>query len=89
MKHLNIRVTGKVQGVFFRDSTRKKAIELGIKGFVRNEQEGSVYIEAEGDKESLDKFTEWCRHGPDRAQVDHVAINEDAIESFDSFEIAY
>jgi acylphosphatase len=49
-KHFNIRISGRVQGVFFRASTKAKAEELGISGFVQNEPDGSVYIEAEGEE---------------------------------------
>jgi len=56
MRHLNIRVSGKVQGVFFRASTKEQADQLGVKGFVRNEPNGDVYIEVEGDEEKLKIF---------------------------------
>ncbi len=71
-KHLNIKVSGQVQGVFFRDSARQKAEELGIKGFTRNESDDSVYIEAEGEEKNLKKFLNWCRQGPAFAQVKKV-----------------
>ena len=87
MQHLIIKVTGKVQGVFFRDSTRSKARELGIRGFVRNEQDGSVYIEAEGGEDVLNKFTDWCRKGPELARVDSLEVNEGAIKYLEEFEI--
>jgi acylphosphatase len=48
MKHINIKITGKVQGVFFRASTKAVADQIGVKGFVKNEKDGSVYVEAEG-----------------------------------------
>ena len=76
MIHLNITVKGTVQGVFFRASTRLKAIELGIKGFVENHKDGTVYIEAEGSKEQLNKFTEWCKLGPEMAFVEDLSIQE-------------
>ena len=56
MKHLKISITGRVQGVFFRDSARMEANRLGVAGFARNEPDGSVYIEAEGEKDALDEF---------------------------------
>lgn len=71
-KHLNIRVFGQVQGVFFRHSARQKAEELGIKGFAKNEPDDSVYIEAEGEEENLKKFLDWCYQGPAFAQVKKV-----------------
>ncbi|GIV33679.1 MAG: acylphosphatase [Chitinophagales bacterium] len=87
VKHRNIRVTGKVQGVWYRDSARKKALELGITGFVRNEADGSVYIEAEGTAEQLDQFTAWCRQGPPLARVEKVEYTEAQPRHFSSFEI--
>src|SRR3546814_11539266 len=75
-KHLNIKITGKVQGVWFRDSTKAVANQLGITGFVRNEPDGSVYAEAEGTSLKLNNFVEWCREGPDRAEVSDVQVTE-------------
>lgn len=70
MKHLNIKIYGRVQGVFFRANAKKKAKELGITGFARNEPDGTVYIEAEGEEENLEKFLEWCHRGPPFAHVE-------------------
>ena len=70
--HYSIRVTGKVQGVFYRASARAEAERLGLKGFVRNESDGSVYAEAEGEAEALELFLAWCRRGPPHARVDAV-----------------
>ena len=85
MKHWNIRVRGKVQGVFFRASTQKKAQELGLQGFVRNEPDGSVYIEAEGDAQALEQLTAWCKTGPERARVEHVETREGTWQEFQGF----
>ncbi len=74
MKRLKITVNGRVQGVFFRDSTRNKASELGICGVVRNQPDGAVYIEAEGDDEPLEQFVQWCREGPPWARVEKVDV---------------
>ena len=77
-----------VQGVFFRHSAKLKAQELGINGFIRNEGDGSVYSEAEGTKEKLDKFLEWCRKGPSLAAVDKVDFSFDkSRREFFEFEI--
>lgn len=75
MKQVNIWITGKrVHGVFFRVSIKEKANELGVKGFVSNEDDGSVYVEAEGGEGKLNQLVEWCRKGPRLAQVDGVKI---------------
>lgn len=88
MEHFNIRVLGKVQGVFYRANTRKKAYDLGITGFVRNEADGSVYIEAEGRLDNLNEFVSWCRTGPDRAKVEEVQVKSGSeLKNFDKFEI--
>ena len=84
-KHFNIKIFGKVQGVFFRQTTKEKARALGIKGFVRNETDGSVYIEAEGEEEILNKFIEWCKVGPSQARVEKIEITESALKNFTSF----
>ncbi len=87
IKHLNIKVIGKVQGVWFRKSTMESAQRLGVKGFVRNEPDGSVYIEAEGSEQQLLEFTAWCKHGPQLARVDKLEISESGLINFSSFRI--
>ena len=84
-----IKISGKVQGVWFRDSTVKKAQELGVKGFINNEPDGSVYIEAEGSKEALKKFLNWCHEGPPFAKVESVAIEELELTYFEKFKIVW
>jgi acylphosphatase len=86
-KHFKIKVSGKVQGVFFRASTKTKADELSINGFVRNEPDGNVYIEAEGDEEALKNFIEWCRRGPQNARVIKCDVTEDELQKYENFRI--
>ncbi|HRJ29485.1 MAG TPA: acylphosphatase [Cyclobacteriaceae bacterium] len=74
MKRVSIYVRGKVQGVFFRASTVSAAQQIGVKGFVRNEPDGSVYIEAEGDVEKINELIAWCKIGPPRARVEAVEV---------------
>ena len=85
-RHYNILVSGKVHGVFYRASTKQMADLLGLKGFVRNEPEGTVYIEVEGPEEVLVKFIQWCHHGPDKAVVSYVSVNEAELADFEIFE---
>ncbi len=85
-KHFNIKVTGKVQGVFYRDSTKAVADQLGIKGFIRNESDGSVYLEAEGDALAMADFMDWCHEGPDRARVEQVESTEAEMKNYRNFE---
>lgn len=73
-KQAVLKITGLVQGVFFRDHARRKALELGIKGWVRNEKDGTVSVLAQGNAAGLDEFIEWCKKGPDSAKVENVEI---------------
>jgi acylphosphatase len=84
-KHYDITVTGRVQGVFFRMSAKTEAARLGLEGFVRNEDDGSVYAEAEGEAEAVDRFVAWCRRGPPHAQVDKVKIAEGPVAGHRGF----
>ncbi len=89
LKHYNITVTGKVQGVWYRKSTSIKALELNITGYVKNQSDGSVYIESEGDIDQLKKLLNWCAEGPEFAIVETVSFEESTIRSFEKFEIHY
>jgi acylphosphatase len=86
-KHFSIRVSGLVQGVFLRASTKEKADSMNILGFVRNEPDGSVYIEAEGDETALQNFIAWCHRGPSRAEVEHCDVKEGELKGYDQFKI--
>ncbi len=77
-KSVSINIYGRVQGVGFRYSTQARAISLNIKGFVKNMSDGSVYIEASGDEEKLQKFIQWCRQGPPLAMVSDICLEEGA-----------
>lgn len=86
-KHLNIYVYGKVQGVFYRGKAMEVANTLNVKGFARNEKDGSVYIEAEGEEEALKKFIDWCYTGPARASVERVTTKNAHMENYPNFVI--
>ncbi|MFN0293781.1 acylphosphatase [Pedobacter helvus] len=85
MKHINIKVIGKVQGVFFRASTKAVADQMGVKGKVKNEKDGSVLIEAEADQITLDMFVEWCHKGPEKAIVEEVVVEESELQHYTNF----
>ena len=70
----HIFVSGKVQGVFFRSNTRGKALELGLKGWVRNLEDGRVEAVFEGEKENVGRMMEWVRRGPEYARVEDIEI---------------
>ncbi|HKJ87688.1 MAG TPA: acylphosphatase [Gammaproteobacteria bacterium] len=81
-------IQGRVQGVFFRDSTRQKARELGIRGWVRNRPDGSVEVMAAGGPEALEGLERWFRQGgPPAARVDRVDREEVAEEVLDGFAV--
>ncbi len=71
-KSLQLHIYGRVQGVSFRYYTQQKARELGVRGFVKNMPDGSVYVEATGDEDQMDRFVEYCRQGPSMARVDQL-----------------
>lgn len=87
MIHKNMRVHGKVQGVFFRDSTRQKAQELGVTGFVQNEADGTVYLEAEAPEEVMQQFEEWVIQGPEMANVTGLDVTDGTVQNFVGFVI--
>ncbi len=87
MQTLSIIVSGKVQGVWYRQSTKEKAMELGITGEVCNQPDSTVKIIATGTKELLSLFTEWCNQGPPRAKVTNLDVKELPVQSFKSFTI--
>ncbi len=87
VRTVSIHVTGKVQGVWFRASTKAVADSLQLTGFVSNAKDGSVYIEASGNSVAIERFIEWCRHGPELARVESLEVSEIKSENFPSFEI--
>jgi acylphosphatase len=87
MIHKNIRVSGRVQGVYYRASTVDMAKSIGLKGFVLNEPSGSVYMELEGDEQQVAQMIEWARKGPPMARVESLDVTESNIIGFTKFEI--
>lgn len=81
-----LRVHGRVQGVWFRESMRQRAEELGVTGWVRNRSDGSVEALVQGPFEAVDAMTAWARRGPERAQVTRLEIGEEKAERFARFE---
>jgi acylphosphatase len=87
MKHLDITVKGKVQGVLYRASTKSVADQLGVRGTIKNEANGDVIIEAEGEPTMLEMFLEWCHEGPQDAEVATVESNEGELKNYRNFEV--
>ena len=80
-----LTISGRVQGVGFRFSTVHKAEQYDIKGFVKNQPDGTVYIEAEGEAEDLNHFVNWCNEGPPSAKVENVDKQEIPIQNYSRF----
>jgi acylphosphatase len=72
MKNLRMKIYGRVQGVGYRDAAYWKARKMHVSGFIMNEPDGSVYVEAEADEATLHEFLTWCQSGPWTAKVDRV-----------------
>ncbi len=87
LRTISIRVSGRVQGVYYRQSTCEKARELGITGRVRNEPDDTVFILATGTSVQLEALTTWCRSGPPRAIVENLEIMELELQIFSRFAI--
>lgn len=87
IRHLDIIVKGKVQGVFYRKSTKAVADQLGVRGFVKNEPNGDVFIAAEADDTTLEMFMDWCNEGPQDAVVTSVETNEGDLKNYRNFEV--
>jgi len=86
----HLRISGSVQGVFFRASTRDMATRLGLGGWVKNSPDGNVEAVFEGDEEKAKEAIEWCRKGPSFAQVSDVDVEwEEPTGEFSNFEIRY
>ncbi|MBW1764426.1 MAG: acylphosphatase [Deltaproteobacteria bacterium] len=92
MENVSVKLVihGRVQGVWFRESTRKQAVELGVSGWVKNRVDGSVEALIEGPKDSIKKLIDWCHKGPPYAKVDQVdEIWVDWKGELDSFKVVF
>ena len=85
--HYNILVKGKVQGVWFRKHTKERAEALGLKGYVKNEVNNDVYIEAEGPEQKLTNFIDWLHEGSPSAKVSEVIFKTAQLQNFKGFKI--
>lgn len=87
---VHLIIEGRVQGVWFRDSTRREAVALGVSGWVRNRREGTVEVLAEGPEDRVNKLVSWCHAGPPAAKVSGVRETRyDLQGEFTSFEIIF
>jgi acylphosphatase len=83
----HVYVSGRVQGVGFRASTRREASRVGVDGWVTNLADGRVEAVFEGDRASVDAMVEWCRSGPETARVEATEVHREDPVGLDGFEI--
>lgn len=86
---VDIRVTGRVQGVSFRFHTEQEAERLGLTGWVRNEPDGSVALHAEGEADAVQALVDWCHRGPSYARVERVEVTPGTVTGATSFRLRY
>lgn len=86
--HYDIHVSGKVQGVWFRKYTKIEADKLGLKGFVRNNPDGKVYIEAEGEETLMLEFVGWLHKGAPLSKVKNVTYGTAHVVGYETFVIS-
>jgi len=87
---VHVIISGRVQGVWFRASTKQKAEQLGLYGWVKNTSEGNVEAVFEGDENLVKEMIEWCHRGPPLAKVVNVEVkNQEPTNGFDSFSVRY
>ncbi len=79
-------MTGRVQGVFYRASMRTEADRLGVRGWVHNQDDGTVRAHLEGDADALDELVAWCRTGPPKARVEGVETTDAEVTGATGFE---
>lgn len=82
-----LRIKGKVQGVYYRGSTKAKAEELGLLGWVKNESNGDVTAVVQGPFEQVEQFVAWCKEGPTMALVETVEYKQAPLQQFENFRI--
>jgi acylphosphatase len=80
-------VSGRVQGVFFRDTARRRAEAAGVSGWIRNRPDGAVEAVFEGDPERVEEMVEFSRHGPSRAEVAKVEVIDEEPEGLGGFDV--
>ncbi len=86
-KTIELRIYGKVKGVWYRASTREKALQLGLSGYVMNKADGSVLAQVTGPEDSLEELIDWCHRGPAEAKVEEVRVTKIPLRRFEGFEI--
>lgn len=88
IRHLDIKIYGRVIGVGFRWSAKEQADKLGVSGFIRNAGEDYIEAEAEAEEAKLDEFLQWCRKGPFWAKVEKVDVKKSGVKGFKDFTVS-
>ena len=86
LRAVDVTVTGRVQGVFFRASCEQQAHDLGVTGWVRNVEDGSVSGHFEGDADAVEQLIDWCHDGPRHATVSDVDVRDAPVQGHPGFE---
>lgn len=83
----HVWVAGRVQGVWFRDACQREARRLGVAGWVRNLRDGRVEVAIEGAPDAVNALANWCQHGPPRAEVAAITIEDEPPEGLTGFAV--
>lgn len=87
---MRLIIEGRVQGVWFRESTRREAASLGLTGWVKNRPDGAVEVLIEGPEQDVNRLVSWCRKGPPAARVTGISKEQETWQGeFDSFDIVF
>jgi acylphosphatase len=87
MATVHLLISGKVQGVFYRATAKEKALALNLNGWIKNTTDGNVEAVVSGDEAAVKAFVDWCRQGPDRAEVEHVSITPKPDDGLTGFQV--
>lgn len=89
MSQAKLKVTGRVQGVFYRVSTQDVARGIGLVGYVKNDPDGGVTVVANGPQDKIEKLIDWCQEGPSGSSVSEVKVDWMEEEEFSQFDIRH
>lgn len=89
MRRVHVSITGRVQGVFFRATCRRRAADLGLAGWIRNAQDGSVEAVFEGPSDAVEAMLTWCAEGPSGARVEDVRVTEESPTREQGFRVVW
>ena len=87
MPAIHLLIKGEVQGVFYRATAKKVADKLGLTGWIKNTKDGHVEAVVTGGQQQLDEFINWCKKGPEKAEVEDVIVTQEQETSFNDFEV--